>query len=171
MEERYRLGVLVDGEWRAHTYPGVFNAAGPELAVAPAGSPVELLIALLDVLPEPLCLELHVLDSDELEVADGHIAVVSSAFSRQDLSNWLRHHAHALESDARLAVSVESASGRIVYDEHNQLLLTGEWRQFEAILLANGLTPGDTSVPMPHAHHYRAEVTDELKNMLAPTGT
>lgn len=168
MEERYRLAVLDGGSWRPVAYEGVFGAEERWLAAAPTGSPIELLIALVDGLTPPYRLELEVLESEGLSAEEGDVFAVGAAFDRTSLVAWLTNHAEALESDARLAVLVHGArpGERIVYDEHNRLLLNGDPATFEGLLLANGLLPGDPSVPMPHAHHYRPELTESLASLL-----
>lgn len=168
MEQRYRLAVFQDGIWSPARYEGVFGPEERWLAAAPSGSPLELLIALLDAMTPPFRLELEVLESDGLEANEAQLFPVGT-FDRDRLAAWLTEHAETLESDARLAVLVHGsqAGERIVYDEHNRLLLNGDHATFEGLLLANGLNPGDPSVPMPHSHHYREEKTEALRALLA----
>jgi hypothetical protein len=166
VEERYRLAVLTDGRWQPHRYPDVFGRDGKWLAAAPSGSPLELLVTLLDAMVPPYRAELEVLDEDGLDLPAGHVAAVGSELSREALVSWLRKNAELLESDARLAVIVHGAAGeRAVYDEHNRLLLEGPVESFEQLLLTAGLAPGDPSVPMPHSHHYREDKTEELRKL------
>jgi hypothetical protein len=167
MEPRYRLAVFQDGIWSPARYEGVFGQEERWLAAAPSGSPLELLIALLDAMTPPYRLELEVLEPEGLDAREGELFPVDT-FDRDSLVTWLGQHAEALENDARLAVLVHGSQPgeRIVYDEHNRLLLNGDQASFEGLLLANGLLPGDPSVPMPHSHHYLPQVTGALAALL-----
>lgn len=169
MGESGRLMVLQNGEWRHHRYEGVFGNEPRWLAVAPADRPIELMISLLECVAPPMRIELEVLEDEGLDAEIGDVFEAASALSRADAESWLRGHAEILESDARLVAILHGAQGeRIVYDEHNRLLLNGPAPEFEQLLLAAGLLPGDPSIPMPHSHHYREDLAPALAEMLGP---
>lgn len=163
----YRLAVLRDGAWKPHGYDDVFGLDEPYLVAAPASSPLALAVALLDAVQPPYRLELEVLEPEGMDATDGEVISVGGPMSRDELAQWAESHASLLESDARLAVIIHGFSGeRIVYDEHNRLLLTGPIMDYEAILLSKGLIPGDIAVPMPHAHRYRDDLTPRLSELI-----
>ncbi len=164
----YRLAVLEDGTWHPHAYADVFGLEPPYLVAAPVRSPLSLAVALTEAMSPPFRLELEVLEPEGLQAEDGEVIEIQGSLSREDLAQWVDSRAPLLESDARLAVLIHGSNGeRIVYDEHNRLLLTGPTLDFEAILLSQGLIPGDISVPMPHAHRYRDDLTPALSVLIS----
>ncbi len=167
MDQRYRLAVLAEGVWKPVRYGDVFGMEERWLAAAPDAQPIELMIALLDAVAPPYRLELEVLEPEGLDAEEGQVFPIGE-FERETLTSWLREHAPLLESDARLAVIVHgSHHERIVYDEHNRLLLNGPIESYEQLLMARGIMPGDPSVPFPHIHQYRADLTDQIGALFA----
>lgn len=160
--------MLEDGAWRPHVYPDVFGWEEPYLVAAPAEHPLRTACSLLDAMTPPFRVELEVLESRGVDVEEGANVLVGTEWSREDVVNYLTQHEHLLESDARLAVLIHGSSGeRVVYDEHNRLLLTGSTTAFEAVLLSLGFVPGEVAVPMPHVHQYRDDLTPSLSAILA----
>ncbi len=163
----YRLAVFVDGEWIPHRYSDVFGLEHPYLVAAPLGSPLSLAVALLDALTPPYSLELEILEPEGLSAREGEVVAIGSYLSFDAASRWLRAHADLLEADARLAVVIQGSQGeRIVYDEHNRLLLTGPILDFEGVLISQGLMPGEVAIPMPHAHRYLDSLTPQFANLI-----
>jgi hypothetical protein len=164
----YRLSKFVDGAWSPHVYDDVFGLEGSYLVAAPSKEPLSLASALLEVMAPPYAIELEVLEPEGLDAKDGEVVSIARGVDRGTAREWLLQNANLLESDARLALLIHGSAGeRLVYDEHNRLLLTGSVMDYEGILLSEGLMPGDVSVPMPHAHQYRDELTPELARLLA----
>ncbi len=86
-----------------------------------------------------------------------------------ELQGFLTRFARLIETDARFDLWVRSVpeGALIVRDRHDHLFAYGPLERFEAILSAEGFTPGPVTLPYRHAHRHREENDDDAAAVLA----
>lgn len=160
----YRLGHLVDGEWRAHSYPPVFQVSGRLVAGVPNGDP-SVFGAMAECLEVPYSL-LYVLHTSRGEAPPGRYQ--SSGVTLTQLRNFLAEFGPFLSADARFDLWVHSHAddATVVWDRHNQIFGYGPLDRYSSKLMSMGFSPGHPTVPSPHEHYYRAECDDLAKKVM-----
>lgn len=155
----------------SHRYPNVFHQqrlpdGQQRLRIGPSRKHVELIIELVECLPEPLRL-LYVL----VEPRGGHQSgryEAASEMSFDDAENFLREFADFLQSDGRHHLWVASPGfGTVVYDRHDLIYAYGPQDKFVDVLQANGLKEGKVEIPATHWHGCHPEFDDVLSRVLS----
>jgi hypothetical protein len=160
----YRMGHLVNGDWVAHSHLPVFESGDRIVAGVPGGDPT-IFERMVECLNPPYHL-LYVLHTPRGEAQPGRYQ--SPALSLSDVRDFLVRFSPFLSGDARFDLWAHSPSdsGTIVWDRHNQLFAYGPIERFSTALRSLGFTTGQTSVPSPHEHHYRAEFDNLAKDLV-----
>ena len=156
----FKVGYLIDDEWREHSHPPVFKLvkSDPESAkvitTAPGGDPL-IFRLLSDRLSPPLVL-LYVLHTPRGEGRPGRYQ--SCELTHAEIGRFLDRFASFLQSDARFDLWVHSLtdSATIVWDRHNLIHAYGMPHRFVEALRSTGFHEGDPAIPAPHEHHYHA---------------
>lgn len=161
----YRLGHLVNGEWLAHSYPPVFEA-GDRIVAGVPGSDPSIFARMVECMEPPYYL-LYVLHSPRGEAEAGRYQ--SDALSLSEVKGFLAQFGAFLSGDARFDIWAHSPSdnGTVVWDRHDQLFAYGPIEQFSAALQSLGFTAGSPLVPVPHEHHYRAELDHFARDIMS----
>jgi hypothetical protein len=126
------------GEW------AVENTTGPNrLVIAPKGCHVELLLQLMEVMPEPFLL-LYVLAVPRGGSEPGRYECPEPQ-SRSATLEFLATFRSFLETDGRHHLWIRSTveGSMLVYDRHHVLYAYGPLEQFEEALLSAGLQKAD----------------------------
>ncbi|GAB2494022.1 hypothetical protein GCM10027084_04130 [Pseudoxanthomonas sangjuensis] len=168
----HRLAHLVDGEWKAHSYPPVFRIDDSSrhkriLAGVPAGDPL-VIGQMAECLHGPFSL-LYVLHTPRGEAAAGRYQ--SPYLTLVEIKQFLQHFGPFLSADGRydLWLFSQEDEATVVWDRHNQLFAYGPLESFVSKLKSLGFTLGaiETPFPVQHMHYYRAEFDKEAKELLA----
>jgi hypothetical protein len=155
----------------SHRYPNVFHRQGlpdgqQRLRIGPGRKHVELIIELIECLPEPLRL-LYVLVEPRGRHQPGRYEAASE-MSFDDAENFLREFADFLQSDGRHHLWVASPGfGTVVYDRHDLIYAYGPVEKFVSVLQANGLKEGNVEIPATHWHGCHPEFDDALSQVLS----
>lgn len=93
----------------------------------------------------------------------------SHALSLSEVKGFLAKFGAFLSGDARFDIWAHSASdeGTVVWDRHDILFAYGAIEQFSATLRSLGFSEGSPSVPVPHEHHYRAELDQFAEEIMS----
>ena len=166
----YKLGRLQADRWVEHSYPPVYklpeSTEGSQRLVAgvPGGDP-EVFLRLASCLEPPYFL-LYVLHTPRGEGEPGRYQ--SPELSLGELNRFVSEFKSFLAQDARFDLWVHSPSERatVVWDRHNQIFAYGPLDRFESELRLLGFSPGVPEVPVPHEHHYRAELDSLAQKVL-----
>ena len=162
----YRLGAFLDGVgWVEHEYGRVWQREQESLVAAPDYGHVDLLLRLTAELEAPFRILYVRLVPRDNGPDEGRFEL-SPLLSHDDLETFLRRYRQLFEEDGRQDLVIASANGKIVYDQHNVLTLTGPLERFEAILKDAGVREGEVNFPSPHSHHYHDEHDTLLDDML-----
>lgn len=161
----YRLGHLVNGEWVAHSHRPVFHLGERLVAGVPGGDPA-VFAALVECLEPPYHL-LYVLHTPRGEANAGRYQ--SPLVSLEQVTEFVTRFKDFLCADARFDLWAHSPSenGTIVWDRHNQLFGYGPVDRLATKLISMGFSAGQSDVPAPHEHHYRAELDGLAKDVIA----
>jgi len=161
----YRLGHLVGNKWIAHSHSPVFAKGDRIVAGVPAGDP-SVFGHVLECLEPPYYL-LYVLHTPRGEARPGRYR--SPLLSLDQVKDFLAQFTPFLSGDARFDLWAHSPGDKatVVWDRHNQLFGYGPIDQFSTKLLSLGFIPGNPEVPVPHEHHYRAELDSLAKEVMA----
>lgn len=163
--------LLPDGTDVEHHHADVYEwqrTAGPaRLCIAPDGRFVPLLLALAHCWRGPYWV-LYVLTVPRGGGEAGRYQIPEPV-NFTALQSFLDEHRPFLEGDGRHALWVASAAGEgtLVYDRHNVLYAYGPLEQYEDVLRAWSVRRGDVEIPVPHSHHYRAELDAGEAKLLA----
>jgi hypothetical protein len=160
----YRLGHLVNSEWRAHSYAPIFKIDERIVAGVPNGDPA-VIEALVECLAPPFYL-LYILHTSREEGQEGRYQ--SPALARSEVKQFLARFGPFFSADSRFDLWVHSPSDKatVVWDRHNQLFAYGPIEQFASALYSLGFSSGSPQVPVPHEHHYRQEFDHLAKDLL-----
>ena len=140
-----------------HEYNHVFDlqqTTGPSrLVLAPRRDHVDLLLSLIEAMPEPLGL-LYVLVVPRSEREPGRYQS-EEMWDRAVVASFLERFRDALELDGRHHLWIASDDGSmLVYDNHQVIYAYGDLDAFEDLARTHGLVPGDVVYPAPHVHCY-----------------
>jgi hypothetical protein len=155
----------------SHRYPNVFHrqrlSDGQErLRIGPGRGHVDLLIELVECLPEPLRL-LYVLVAAHGRHRSGRYEAVSE-MSFDDAETFLRDFCDFLQSDGRHHLWVASPGhGTVIYDRHDLIYAYGPLDRFVDVLQANGLKEGKVDIPAPHWHGHHPEFDEAQSQVLS----
>jgi hypothetical protein len=171
MESCYKSGNPVP-EDRPHEYPNVWAAektsdGGSRLLIAPSTDQVELLIRLLQPMPEPFWL-LYVLVVNRGDSELGRYQSPAPQ-TRDGAERFLRGFRAFLEKDGRHNVWIASASSAdmLIYDRHNVIYAYGSLIEWRSILSEAGFSEIPLiRIPSPHSHHYHQSMDDEERRMV-----
>ena len=166
----YKLGAFNGTEWFPVINPNVWQrdwTTGPErLIVAPAASPVDVLLQLTRVLQEPFGI-LYVLLAPRTGAKAGRYQNPTPA-DREEMEGFFATFREYFESDARHHVWVASLPDQatVVYDNHNVLYAYGPLPEYEQVLAERGLRRGEVVFPVPHEHNYNSEFDSNEKQIM-----
>jgi hypothetical protein len=151
----------------AYVYPNTYEkeqTTGPErLVIGPTTGHVDLLLSLMEFLPDPLGV-LYVLIVPRSNSQEAGRYQSPYPLDRQDAVGFLTRFRDALENDGRhnLWVSSPESRGNLVYDRHNVIYAYGPLESFEEAIKAKGLSAGPVTSPGPHSHYYNEEWDDDV---------
>lgn len=155
----HRLGHMVDGEEAVHSHAPTYrlpsaDSRKPRIVVGVPDSDPNVLLRLARCLDDPLFL-LYILHTPRGEAEAGRYQSPELMFG--DVESFVEDFRPFLAGDARFDLWLYSPSQKatLAWDRHNLLHAYGPLDCYEATLRASGFTPGEPSVPAPHAHHYR----------------
>jgi hypothetical protein len=168
----YKLGRLEADHWVEHSFPAVYRLpkaaerAQRLVAGVPGGDP-EVFVRLVTCLEPPYYL-LYVLHTPRGEGQPGRYQ--SPELSLSQFQAFILQFKAFLAQDARFDIWAHSPTEQatVVWDRHNQVLAYGPLARFESQLRTLGFSLGSPEVPVPHEHHYRAEL-DSLATELLRT--
>jgi len=158
----YKLGHIISGAWVEHSFPPVYRVSQSNeqvqrlVAGVPAGDS-EVFRRLVTCLEPPYSL-LYVLHTPRGEGDAGRYQ--SPALPLGEFKAFVSRFKRFLSQDARFDIWARSATEQatVVWDRHNQVFAYGPLHRFESELRALGFSRGNLEVPIPHEHHYRAEL-------------
>jgi hypothetical protein len=160
----YRLSHYLDGEWKAHSYPPVFDVSQRLVAGVPDGDPL-VFQTLVERLTPPFQL-LYVLHTPRGEADPGRYQ--SPPISLEQFREFVQTFSSFLKADGRFDLWAHSgASGAtVVWDRHNRIFAYGPLEHYTEALTALGFSRGTPVVPTPHTHHYRDEFDEAARRLL-----
>jgi hypothetical protein len=160
----YRLSHYLDGEWKAHSHPPVFDVSERLVAGVPGGDPL-IFQTLVERLTPPLQL-LYVLHTPRGEADPGRYQ--SPPISLEQFREFVQTFGSFLKADGRFDLWVHASTddATVVWDRHNQIFAYGPLQQYTAALTALGFGRGSPVVPTPHTHHYRDEFDETARRLL-----
>jgi hypothetical protein len=166
---KIRLPKLSSPRWRQPPQPHEYGdlwyreqTTGPmRLVIGPSRDHINLILALLDLLPGPFGVLYVLLTPRREERPPGRYAAAD--ISPAAVRGFLETYRTFFEQDGRHHVWVESFSGPglLVYDQHNVIYAYGPLDEFEATLRLRGFTQQEFRFPCPHAHHYHASLDED----------
>lgn len=161
----HRLEHLIDDKWVAHSFPPVFSDGERVVAGVPSGDP-SVFQSMVECLEPPYYL-LYVLHTPRGEAQSGRYQ--SPLLSLEQVKEFLFEFKLLLCGDSRFDLWAHSPgeNATVVWDRHNQLFGYGPVEKLSSKLLSLGFSHGNLEVPVPHMHHYRAELDDLAKGVLA----
>ena len=155
----------------SHRYRNVFERQrffddGQErLRIGPSRGHVDLMIELIECIPEPLRLLYVLVMSRGSEQSGRYEAASGMSFDDTESS---KEFGDFLQSDGRHHLWVASPGfGTIVYDRHDVLYAYGPLDKFVEVLQANGLKEGKIELPAPHWHGYHPEFDKAQSQVLS----
>ncbi len=159
--EPYKFASFDKNDWHPFQYPNLYSiyqtTGRDRLDIAPREGHIDLMISLLEFLPEPLCL-LYVLLVSRTGAKEGRY---QSPFpiTRAEAISFLSEHRAFFENDARHNIWVLSNEPfqSLIYDRHNILYCYGPIEKYLATLRKRGFKQGDIRIPVPHSHSYNPE--------------
>jgi hypothetical protein len=167
----YKFGFL-NPEDQPYHYPNVWateQTSGPSrLMIAPRGNQVDLLLRLIEAMPESF-LVLYVLVVPRGGSEAGRYES-SELQTRDSVRQFLQEFKDFFENDGRhhLWIHSVSNSGTLVFDRHNLIYGYGPLNDLETILSEIGLEKSlSIQIPDPHAHHYNESLDREEHRVLA----
>jgi len=162
METPYKLGQPgedPDSTLHSYVYPNVWaegkTTAGPRLVIAPANAQIDILLGLLEVMPEPMWL-LYILVVPRTADEPGRYQGPDPQ-TRDGVRQFLKQFEVFLETDGRhhLWIACANSPAMLIYDRHNLIYAYGPLDSFKARLAEMNLEETNAiSVPDPHSHHY-----------------
>jgi hypothetical protein len=167
----YKFGSFSGADTVPHVYGDVWEREktprADRLLIAPSGGHVELLIELSRCLEEPFGI-LYVLVVDRSGKEEARYQSPWPV-ERREAEDFLRGFSRFLESDGRHHLWISSVPDRatLVYDRHNILYAYGPLELYEKVLVARGMREGSVRFPVPHTHHYNAELDEEEDRMMS----
>lgn len=172
-EHLFRFGHLVDGEDQPFSYPNIWERdeslpGRPRLVIGAASGHLQLILELAKNLNSRFC-PLYILAIPCSVAQMGRYD--TNWMSHDELSSLFTDFRDLLERDGRHelwigAVWQDQPITMFAYDQHQQIYAYGPINDFEAILLDKGFERGKVSIPVPHSHHYRAELEGEISRFL-----
>jgi len=166
-----KYGSLVGSDNIPYRYPNTWaveKTAGPDrLVIAPSSNHVELMTKLARTLPEPFGI-LYVLLVSRTDNQTGRYQCPSPC-GKEELGTFLREFKEYFEGDGRHHIWVTSlpASATLVYDQHDVIYAYGPLEHFKKLLHGEGLSEGQVSFPVPHAHNYNPQYDELEQRVLA----
>lgn len=143
-----------------------FSDGQERLRIGPSRGHVDLMIELIECLPEPLRL-LYVLVVSHGRDHSGRYEA-ASGMSFDDTEIFLKDFGDFLQSDGRHHLWVASPGfGTIIYDRHDVLYAYGPLDKLVEVLKANGLKEGKVELPAPHWHGYHPEFDEAQSRVLS----
>jgi hypothetical protein len=122
------------------------------LLIGPSRGHVDVMIELIECLPEPLRL-LYILVVPRNGQHDAGRYEAARELSIDETASFIREFRDFLESDGRHHLWVANPGhGTIVYDRHDVLYAYGSLNRFQDVLEANGFTEGKVEIPNIHWH-------------------
>ena len=156
----------------SHQYHNVFErqrlSDGQErLRIAPTRGHVELMIELVECLPEPLRLLYVLVVARGARYQSGRYETASE-MSFEQAETFLKEFGDFLQSDGRHHLWVASPGfGTVIYDRHDVLYAYGPLDRLVGVLEANGLHEGTFDIPPTHWHGYHPEFDDAQSKVLS----
>jgi hypothetical protein len=158
VDDLYKFGFLNPDD-QPYQYPNAWaieeTSAGSRLAIAPASDQVDLLIRLIEAMPEPFGV-LYLLVVPRGGGEPGRYQSPEPQ-TRDSVERFLRKFRTFLENDGRhhLWIASVSSPAMLVFDRHNLIYGYGPLEEFETILSEIGLGKSPSvQLPSPHVHHY-----------------
>jgi hypothetical protein len=167
----YKIGTADEsGGMREFHYPDHFSlqeiSGMKRLVVGPSTDHVGLILEFSDFLSEPFRILYVLVEPVGVKEEDMGRFELENQLSREDMRAFFERFRDFFEADARHHVWLASPTGTIVYDQHNVLYAYGPVLDFEKVLLARGLTPGDVAFPFPHLHRFHPDMDPMLNQLL-----
>lgn len=165
----YKIGELVDGEWRAFRHGNRFARSiapsGMDCLQIGAAEPFELLLDLGHRYLRPPLGILIVLHTPRTE-AEGRYE--RNGLDWRETDEFLLRFRGLFERDARADLWVRSAAddAMLVYEKHDLVYAYGHNAEIESDLRARSFLQGEPEIPLPHTHHYHAEFDLDVAAML-----
>ena len=166
----WKLGTVRAGEdvefHYAPSYARQVTGGVERLVIAPGHGPVALLTDLLEMLPEPLWV-LYVLVTARGERAAGRYQSAQK-HTRAEVLALLERFGPYFEHDGRHNLWLAAPpAGQLVLDRHEVIYAYGPVAAIAERLQENGFKEEDAiRVPVPHSHHFHAELDDDEKAIL-----
>lgn len=162
----YRLGHLVDDVWQRYSHSPLYEVQKERVVtVAPASDPIvfEHLTACLN----PPFFLLYILHTSRGEGDSGRYQ--SPAISPSQVKAFLGRFDDFLRGDGRFDLWLHSPADHatVVWDRHDMVFAYGPIDAYEGALRRLGFMPGEPFVPFPHEHHYRDELDEQARDLLA----
>ena len=166
----YKLGRMEADRWIEHSYPAVYEVSTSgggiqRLVVGVPGGDPEVFTRLVTCLEPPYYL-LYVLHTPRGEGEAGRYQ--SPELSPSQFRQFISRFGLLLSQDARFDIWAYSPAEQatVVWDRHNQVFAHGPVARMQSELEQLGFSPGALKVPVPHEHHYRAELDPIAKELL-----
>jgi hypothetical protein len=158
VDDLYKFGFMNPDD-QPYQFPSVWaferTSGGTRLAIAPARDQVDVLLRLIEAMPEPFWL-LYVLVVPRGGSESGRYQCPESQ-TRDAVKGFLHEFRSFLENDGRHHLWIASVSGpaMLVYDRHNLIYGYGPLDEFVTVLSEIGLKESPSvQIPDPHVHHY-----------------
>ena len=158
-----KLSRLVESEWTPNEYARSFwveETSGPlRIVAAVSDAQIETMLNLATVLSGPFLI-LWVLHTSLTGAVPGRYQ--SPPITFDDVRATVQRYIELFEQDGRSDIWIHCANpeATLVLDQHDWIYAYGPLEKFEAVLLADGFTYGQVTIPSPHAHEFHAEFDD-----------
>ena len=169
MDELYKFGFLSPDDQQFY-YPNVWAiepTTGPNrIVLAPSCSQIDLLLRLIEVIPEPLWV-LYVLVVPRGESEAGRYESVEPQ-THESITQFLRDFKTFFETDGRhhLWIASSTSPAMLVYDRHNLIYGYGPLDEFQKIALESGLQEtSEVKLSFAHTHHYNHHFDEDAKRV------
>jgi hypothetical protein len=156
----------------SHQYHNVFERQRladrqERLRIGPSRGHVDLMVELVECLPEPLRLLYILIEPHGDRHRPGRYEA-ASGMSFEETEAFLREFGDFLQSDGRHHLWVASPGhGTVIYDRHDMLYAYGPLDRFVSVLRANGLHEGPLVIPVPHRHGHHSEFDEAETRLLS----
>ncbi len=154
-----------------HVYHNTFEVGkttGPDrLIIAPASGQIDLICMLLEALPGPFGF-LYILVIPRGGSHAGRYQLKDS-ITLDGIKNLLQEYRDFFEGDGRhtLFIASHTDEAMLVYDRHNVIYAYGNLDRVQAQLVKLGYQNELVRFPVPHVHHYHAELDGDEHRLLS----
>lgn len=171
MDRPYKIAAIDEkGVTSEYRYPDIYHiqdiSGVQRLIIGPSEGHVDLMLEMSDLLEGPFKVLYVLVDPIGIKEDDTGRFELDGEMPREEMRAFFERFRDFFESDARHHIWIAAKNGSIIYDQHNILYAYGPILDFEQILLARGLTPGDVEFPYPHMHAFHQEMNPQLEDLL-----